>query len=56
MDGKQIELRYVTRGKHSRLVADVYVNNMNVANPLSARALAVNYTEKGKKFDWCEDG
>ncbi len=54
INGKQVELRNITRGKYFRLVADVYVNNENVSNSLLASDLAVRYTGKGKRFDWCK--
>lgn len=46
-----IELREIKRGKYFRLVADVYIDGVNLGSELLKAGLAVEY---GKKNTWCE--
>ncbi|XOB65892.1 thermonuclease family protein [Deferribacteres bacterium DY0037] len=48
--GKVIELRNVTRGKYFRIVADVFIDNQNLANLLIAEGLGKKYD--GGKKEW----
>lgn len=49
-----IELRNTGRDKYFRLLADVYVDGVNVADQLKADGLAVSY-EGDTKTGWCLD-
>ncbi len=48
---KVIELRNIERGKYFRILADVYVDDRNLADILIKNNLAVYY-DGGKKKDW----
>ncbi|PKH60389.1 nuclease [Shewanella sp. Choline-02u-19] len=45
-----IELRDIKRGKYFRLVADVYIDGVNLGSELRKAGLAVEY---GKEHSWC---
>ena len=49
---KLIELRNIKRGKYFRILADVYVDNISIADELVKNNLAVRY-DGGTKIDWC---
>lgn len=49
-----IELKNIKRGKYFRLIADVYIDNISIANELLKNNLAVEY-DGGTKIDWCND-
>lgn len=51
---KVIELRNIQRGKYFRIVADVYVDNDNLANMLIKNNLGVPYNGGTKTKDWCK--
>lgn len=53
-DAKHIELKNVKRGKYFRIVADVYVDNKNLADILYRNGLGVRYNGKTKKKNWCK--
>lgn len=48
-----IELRNIKRGKYFRILADVYVDGVSIANELIKNNLAVKY-DGGTKIDWCK--
>jgi len=48
--GKIIELRNATRGKYFRIVADVYIDDQNLANLLITEGLGKKYD--GGKKEW----
>ena len=50
-----IELRNIERGKYFRLVADVYLDGVLLANELTAAGLARNY-DGGTRSPWCHVG
>ncbi|MFC1549467.1 thermonuclease family protein [Nitrospirota bacterium] len=52
-EGKVIELRNMKRGKYFRIVADVYVDEVNLGKALVEAGLAVPY-DGGTKPDWSE--
>jgi endonuclease YncB( thermonuclease family) len=52
--GSNIELRKPQRGKYFRIVADVYVDGVNLADRLLEANLAIVYTGNKKNKDWCE--
>lgn len=51
---KIIELRNISRGKYFRLVANVYVDNVSLAEILINSKLAVGYDGGSKTKDWCK--
>jgi len=51
-NAKKIELFNMKRGKYFRIVADVYVDGISLADGLISNKLAVPY-EGGTKQDWC---
>jgi len=50
---KHIELRNIKRGKYFRIIADVYVDGISVADELLKGGYAVRYSG-GHKIDWCK--
>jgi micrococcal nuclease len=50
--GKPIELRNIRRDKYFRIVADVFVENVNLADFLISAGLGKPY-EGGTKSSWC---
>ena len=50
---KHIELRNMKRGKYFRILADVYVDGVSVADELLKGGYAVRYSG-GHKIDWCK--
>ncbi|MDX8394304.1 MAG: thermonuclease family protein [Mariprofundales bacterium] len=52
--GANIELRNVKRGKYFRIIADVYIDDINIANELMRLGLAKAYYG-GKKQEWSND-
>jgi len=54
-NAKSIELRNVKRGKYFRLVADVIVDNEEVADKLIEYGLAVPYDGGTKTKDWSQE-
>lgn len=50
---KRVELRNIRRGKYFRLLADVYTDQISLAQSLLDAKLAVPYNG-GKKHDWCK--
>lgn len=51
---KKIELRNMKRGKYFRIVADVYVDGVNLGDLLIAKSFAVVYDGGHKSKDWCQ--
>jgi len=51
-NAKRIELRNIKRGKYFRLLADVYVDGVSIADELMKHGFAVKYNG-GAKIDWC---
>jgi len=51
--GKVIELRNIKRGKYFRLLADVYVDNVNLSDALIKTNYARLY-DGGTKSNWCK--
>ena len=52
-NAKKIELRNIKRGKYFRLLADVYVDDVSIADELMKSGFAVKY-DGGTKIDWCK--
>lgn len=50
--GKKIELRNLRRDKYFRLLAEVYIDNNNLAEMLIKAGLAISY-DGGTKKSWC---
>jgi len=50
---EHIELKNVKRGKYFRLLADVYVDGVSIADELLKAGYAVRY-DGGTKIDWCK--
>jgi len=50
--GKEITLKNIKRGKYFRLIADVYVDGINLAEQLIKHNHAIEYHGKTKK-NWC---
>ena len=48
-----LELKNIKKGKYFRIVADVYVDGVNLADLLFEANLAVPYFGKKKTYDWC---
>ncbi|MCK5603005.1 thermonuclease family protein [Candidatus Pacearchaeota archaeon] len=53
-EGKHIVLKNIQRGKYFRIVADVYIDGVSLADELIKTGLAKPYTG-GKKPDWSTD-
>jgi len=53
-NAKRVELRNMQRGKYFRIVADVYGDNISLAELLIKNDLAVPYFGNKKIKDWCE--
>ena len=51
---KTIKLSNIQRGKYFRIVADVYVDDIDIAKVLINNKLAVPYFGKTKIKDWCK--
>jgi endonuclease YncB( thermonuclease family) len=51
--GKVIELRNMKRGKYFRILADVYIDDVNLADQLIAAGLARPY-DGSKRLSWCD--
>jgi len=51
---RYIELRNIERGSFFRLIADVYVDDVNIAGLLLTRGLAHKYDGKNKR-GWCDE-
>ena len=51
-NAKEIKLTKLQRGKYFRVVADVYVDGVNLEQELLENKLAYKYTG-GKKSSWC---
>jgi endonuclease YncB( thermonuclease family) len=49
-----IELKNMQRGKYFRIVADVHVDDKNLADMLIENNLAVRYDGGTKIKDWCK--
>ena len=49
-NGKRIELRNLDRGKYFRIVADIYVDDVNVAELMIEKGFGKPYEEN---IDWC---
>jgi endonuclease YncB( thermonuclease family) len=50
---EHIELKNIKRGKYFRILADVYVDDVSIADKLIENHLAVKY-DGGTKIDWCK--
>jgi endonuclease YncB( thermonuclease family) len=53
-NAKNIKLSNIQRGKYFRIVADVYVDNIDIGKVLINNKLAVSYYGKTKTKDWCK--
>ena len=51
--GKVIELRNIKRGKYFRIISDVYVDSVSLADELLDAELAVKYFGGKKQKNWC---
>ena len=51
-NAKSIHLKNLSRGKYFRLLADVFVDDFNLADALLEKGLAVKYSGK-EKSSWC---
>ena len=54
ISAKRIDLRNTRRGKYFRIVADVYLDNVNLSTKLIYNNFAVRYNGKCKKKNWCD--
>ncbi len=52
---KKIELRNMQRGKYFRIVADVFVDNVNLGSELIKNGHAIVYDGGTKSKNWCEE-
>ncbi|MCW8831420.1 MAG: thermonuclease family protein [Gammaproteobacteria bacterium] len=50
---KVVELRSIKRGKYFRILADVYVDGLNIAEALIRSGNARPY-HGGKRLEWCK--
>ena len=50
---KVVELRNMKRGKYFRIVADVYVDGVNLGEQLVNQGFAVIYDGQSSRRDWC---
>lgn len=55
LDNGKITLKNIKRGKYFRIVADVFVDGVDINKLLIKKQLAYSYF-KGRKNDWCEPG
>jgi micrococcal nuclease len=53
LSAKVIELRNMKRGKYFRIVADVYVDGVNLGEQLVNQDFAVIYDGQSSRRDWC---
>lgn len=53
-NAKVIELRNMQRGKYFRILADVFVDDVNLSELLIASKVAVPYDGGTKVKDWCK--
>lgn len=53
-NAKTIELKNIKRGKYFRLLADVYVDNVSIADKLIKNNLAIKYNGE-TKASWCNE-
>jgi len=51
---KKIELHNIKRGKYFRIVADVYIDGINLTDSLIDARLGVAYDGGTKQKNWCE--
>ena len=51
---RKIVLKNMHRGKYFRIIADVYVDGVNLGGEMIRRGLAVEYHGGHKKMDWCK--
>lgn len=54
LSATNIELRNVQRGKYFRIVADVYIDGVNLTLLIKSKALGVNYQGGKKHKKWCD--
>ena len=54
-NSKNITLKNIKRGKYFRIVADVYIDGININKELISKKMAYSYY-KGRKNNWCEGG
>lgn len=52
--GNQIKLKNLKRGKYFRIVADVYIDGVSLADELIRVGLGVVYNGGKKNKDWCK--
>ena len=50
----KIVLKNMHRGKYFRIIADVYVDGVNLGKEMIMHGLAVEYHGGHKKMDWCK--
>jgi len=50
--GQKVELHNLARDKYFRLLADVYIDDINIGTTMIERGHAVAY-DGGAKYDWC---
>ena len=51
---RKIVLKNMHRGKYFRIIADVYVDEVNLGEEMIKRGLAVEYHGGPRKMDWCK--
>ena len=52
-NAERVELRNIERGKYFRIVAEVYIDGVNLSTLLLQNNLAYEYTG-GRKLSWCD--
>jgi micrococcal nuclease len=50
---KEIKLVNLGADKYNRLLADIYINNENIAKRMLDKKLAIQYSGVGVKPNWC---
>lgn len=52
--GKEIVLANIKRGRHFRIVADVYIDGVNLTDALLSNGHGIRYNGGVKSKNWCE--
>lgn len=52
--GKVVTLRNARRGKYFRIIAEVYIDGISLAETLLEKGLAIEYNGKKKRTNWCK--
>ena len=53
MNSRSVILKNISRGNYFRIIADVYVDEINIGDLLIKEKLAQKYTKNNKK-NWCK--